>query len=558
MILNVEDFKVAIWRRMRCQKQKSAASGEALISYAIKQFTRSALNAPEKFKFNDTHDVQNKMENASRFLRELRWQLAIFLIALGLRVLLALSLECDWYGDSYHHWLISELTLLNGFHYSDFKPMPNMSIVWLPLYHYLTAFLIWTTGIHGLTIPHSINIILGSLSCILAYEIAGKIFASRWIGVVSGLILAFQPWYIGINVLGLTETASSFFILASLLFYVKGKTYGCAIFSALGMLTRYENWIFSAILFSLYVYDRKRLGFRSIAVYVIGVSSAAGLWCYWSLINTGGPLTWLHLEAEATRWCVELTVGLKREYWHLLHYFFTLTRMTCGLSVLAAAMALKNGVESRKLLFIAMSLFTIISVQYYFGMNLGEERFAVNIIPFVAILCSPTLSKIKSAGAKLKFNSNVILVLGLTSLTIVPMISQIWTFNANTYSIHHEMRAGAWLKQNYAYGTLICDSPAVIYYSGLNIKLFASSESLTWYGESRNETGLYEWFRAHNVQYLVWEEVPHSATWRIFPELSDAQTHKLGLLTFKIAYVDVGWEHDFGVPNIYIFEIAYA
>jgi len=67
--------------------------------------------------------------------------IVIFVSALVVRLWFMTYRGVDYYGDSYHHWLISYLTATNGYVYTDFKPN-TMNIVWLPLYHYANAFLI--------------------------------------------------------------------------------------------------------------------------------------------------------------------------------------------------------------------------------------------------------------------------------------------------------------------------------------------------------------------------------------------------------------------------------
>ena len=148
--------------------------------------------------------------------------IGVFTSSLVIRLLYMIYRGVDYYGDSYHHWLISYLTATNGYVYTDFKPK-TMNIVWLPLYHYVNAFFMNLTGIYDLTVPHALNLILGSLTCVLVYKITKQFCNRELLGIAAGSALALQPWFIDLNTLALTETLSSFLVVLSIYYYFEKK-----------------------------------------------------------------------------------------------------------------------------------------------------------------------------------------------------------------------------------------------------------------------------------------------------------------------------------------------
>jgi hypothetical protein len=57
----------------------------------------------------------------------------------------------------------------------------------------------------------------------------------------------------------------------------------------------------------------------------------------------------------------------------------------------------------------------------------------------------------------------------------------------------------------------------------------------------------------------VWNYVSYSASWQ-FDSVSGSHLN-LGsgedMYFFRLVYADTGWEHQYGVPNLYIYQIDY-
>jgi len=440
----------------------------------------------------------------------------------------------------------------NNFFYTDFKPK-TMNLVWLPLYHYLSAFFMKLTGLSDLTIPHFISIFSGSISCILVFEISKLIYKKDWLSFLAGLILAFQPWFIAINSLALTESLSIMLILASFYYYFKEKIVYCALVSTLGMLVRYENWLFFGLMFILALYEKK-LKIQNLLILLGGGILVVFSWSFWSFINTGNPLEWALLQAKMNEVAVSWVLGKTRNYWDLFHYYNMILEMTFGIFLISIIMAIKEKNKLVKTLFLTMMIFFFYrSFEYFLKMNLGEERFIITVLPFMAILSAPILDHEKWI-CKSKSKKKLFIGIGLLMLTIAPLMNQIWIFDKKSYTLHPEIRAGKWLKENYSNGKIVCDSPTTIYYSDLKPNLFISSIHIL---NELNEISLISYIRNKNIRYIVWLQTPYSNTWNIFNFLKDKESYRIENIEFKLVYADTGWEHDYGAPYVYIYEVIY-
>jgi len=138
-----------------------------------------------------------------------------------------------------------------------------------------------------------------------------------------------------------------------------------------------------------------------------------------------------------------------------------------------------------------------------------------------------------------------------------------------SYIYNPEMRAGIWLHNNYNGGVIACDLPTTIGYAypepspesflspAIVYEQFIKHDaSLRW---------LYLYFLEHKISYFVWYHVPYSASW----QLEEAQGSMLKLKQgsdsyyFKLAYSDTAqnpeyWEHQYGVPDLFIYRIEYG
>ncbi|MEM1588726.1 MAG: hypothetical protein QXL69_03535 [Candidatus Bathyarchaeia archaeon] len=446
-------------------------------------------------------------------------------------------MKIDYYGDSYHHWLISYLTIKNNWVYTDFKPN-TMNLVWLPLYHYLTAFLMNLTQTWDISILHWLNLILGSLTCLLTYILTLQLSNDNFLAFSVGLSLSIHPWFIELNVLGLTETLTVFLLILVLMFYFHFKLNSfLPILMGLLMLTRYEAWFFLSLL-TLFLQKKKKVFINCIYV----IASIFLIWCLWSYVNVSDPLAWFKMQKSMVKWDWLYTYG-RINLKGVIEYPKLIMKVTSNLFVLgliSGVLNFKN--KNLRLIFILTILYTIfLSIQFYLGNILLQPRHIIYLLPFTGILYAQLFLSKKSL-----INKAILLM-----IVFIPTITYGSMLTVKTEK-SIEIKVGESLKKIYDGGFIICDSPTVIYYSGIPPEKFYSTNNLFWYKDSWNKVELQNWFLNHNVKYIIWENTSYSATWWLFPELKENQILKFDSFTLKLIYSE-----ESNSLSIKIFKIYY-
>ena len=457
----------------------------------------------------------------------------------------------DYYGDSYHHWLISYLTATNSYIYTDFKPK-TMNLVWLPLYHYINAFLMNISGIYGLTVPHIVNIVAGSLTCILVYKMV-RLGLNRTLATAAGLSLAVQPWFIEINSWGITETLAALFIVSAIYFYLKGSPTYTTASTVLSMLTRYEGWVFASMLLLAAIIER-RWNKKEYVLYLVSCLSIVLGWSLWSYVNTSDFMAWYRLQSTMLRWDALFLGAQQRLDLHALTLYPRLALdMTSYVFLIGLAACVVKKPPRRNAIVLALfelAYILLISIQLSFGFALLHPRFLVYIFPITAILSFLILERIDIKKIPHILPKKIALSILMVILIAMPTVIQIDLFKPKSYLIEYEVDTGLELRRIYRGGNVICDSPAIIYYTQLDPRSFYSSNYLFWYGETWNKVELQEWLNEHHIVYLVWQNVSYSATWWLFPELAQGKSLRIDRIEFELRYMS-----STELSPIYVYEI---
>jgi len=497
-----------------------------------------------------------KVLNSSPILRFKKSSVAlvliVFLLALTMRMWHITSANyLDHNGDSYHHWLTSYLTATHGYRHTDFKGS-TLDIAWLPLYHYMIAILMNTFNVYSLDVQHAFNILLGSLTCVIVFAIARQ-SGSKGIAFAAGLALAIQPWFVDVTTLGVSEVAAVFLLTLGIMLFLRGKVTLAAIPVALAMLVRYEAWIFALTLLVIGAIQ-KRESHRHLTIYAMICAAVVVGWSLNSWTQTGQLFSWYTTQSATVKWDRLFTsdVGSVPEYARML------VEVTSGMFLLGVVVGLvRNDRNIRLLLSLELAYLLIIALQFLRGTVPFQVRFLSYIFPLTAVLSSNVagfVAKILRCPTKKTVLSFFILAV----VVVYPVYSQYWIVSPTVDQtkldghVAAELIAGQLLSRSYANGTVLSDSPTIIYYSHLDPAKFYSTSSLDWYSQAWNKSELAAWMRERHVKYLVWQNVSYSSTWWLFPELSHGSNLKLGDIMFNM----VAWTNsDFG--PIYVYEINY-
>jgi hypothetical protein len=465
----------------------------------------------------------------------------------------------DLWGDGIHFWLLSYLTAKHGFVYQDLKPI-GLQIIWLPLHPLITAATMWLTGNYSLQVIHALNVIYGTLVALGCYGVARVVYPKRvhW-AFAAGLGLVFNAWWIAFSSEGIVEPLLTLTVISMVYYWAKADMLKMAVFVFIAAFTKYEAWFMIAVLFVISLYQR-RFNRRTFAAYIFAAAIPVALWSFWSWAVAGNAFAWYGEQVNWLAWDVSFLPKIPSLVaWSI--YPSLIIAMTTGLFGLGVVIGVKRGGLTKWLALLSLTYLAFRSWGLAAGFTIANERFVALLIPFAYVLSVPALPKSLS-----KPKSRKIYCAGLLLLLLVPLASQIWVFQKIAYVNYPQVRAGLWLKDHYTGGTVVCDLPTVLGYAypNPNPEDFLSTaivhdgfvshhSSLTW---------LYQYVKSHGITYFVWNYVSYSASWQF--------DHGRGSMTnlgsgnssyfFKLVYADTErnhWEHAYGVPNLYIYQIDY-
>jgi hypothetical protein len=215
----------------------------------------------------------------------------------------------------------------------------------------------------------------------------------------------------------------------------------------------------------------------------------------------------------------------------------------------------KSDRDARLLISLEIIYLLVMVSQFFRGTVPFQVRFLSYLLPLTAALSCRSagfLSNLsKNLGRKRKLGSLILVV-----IVVFPLWNQFWIIAPTTDQtrldrhVAAELIAGQLLGKIYENGSVLCDSPAIIYYSNLDPGRFYSTSNLEWYRQTWNKSEFAVWMKERNVRYLIWQNVSYSASWWLFPELSSGRGLQLTELTFRtVAFIS----SDYG--PIYIYKI---
>ena len=105
------------------------------------------------------------------------------------------------------------------------------------------------------------NILVG-IMVILTYRLGIKIFESRIVGIIAGLLFCFEPMSIYWNNLLMSDTLASFLFIFSIYYFVSQKYYWSALMFGLAALARPTFFYLSPVLFFMYIFFHYNVLFK--------------------------------------------------------------------------------------------------------------------------------------------------------------------------------------------------------------------------------------------------------------------------------------------------------
>lgn len=477
------------------------------------------------------------------------------MIALGLRLYYFSQLPVDRLDDSYTRWLISTLTVRNGWVYSDIRPMPNLALVYLPLYQYVSALGMSLTANPSITAARYVSIIAGTATCVAVASVGRRLYASVYFGTLAGLFLAVQPWHIDFSVAGTEEALTGLLATAAFYFILTSQRTPAITTTALTALTGYEGWILltAGILAIILMKHRSTQQLRAPVLTLLASILA---WILWSAANTRNTFAWITTYLDLIGWVPTY------DFSTLLFYPTVAFVMTTTLFLFAIYMGFRNGKTGRIFALVLVIFLSVFTLGAPTGIEVSDIDRLVPLLPFMALALVPGLPRIQGTALRKATVVGILLI-----LLLLPYFAQIPIGPRKLFVISPEQRAADMLREQYSGGKIVTDSATVIYFSQIDPTLFLTFDHIMKFLETAGPDKLAEWFRSHQVSLLVWQNSTHSRAAELFPQLGAPHNYspnsvQIGRLLFVLVYEDSlaagNWEHDplyFGPPAIYLYRI---
>jgi Dolichyl-phosphate-mannose-protein mannosyltransferase len=210
----------------------------------------------------------------------------IFLVALFFRLLAYLLIPVDWNSDSYHHWLISYMTLRIGLSHGRLWDLLGCDYYWGMVPHLVQAFLLWGFRTSSIEIIRVFNVLLGSVNAVLVYKIV-SVYYRRENALWSGFSFAVFPVAVFFDSIGMQDTLALSLILASL-YSMRSNHFWSGVCLGLACHTRIEYTLVSVLILVGFIL-RERL-FTDSQPYILGWLVAWGIPSLHIYIQTGNPV----------------------------------------------------------------------------------------------------------------------------------------------------------------------------------------------------------------------------------------------------------------------------
>ena len=210
----------------------------------------------------------------------------VFLVALFFRLLAYLLIPVDWNSDSYHHWLISYMTLHIGVSQGRIWDLLGCDYYWGMVSHLVQSFLLWVFRTSSIYVIRVFNVLMGSVNAVLLYKIVSAYY-SRENAVWSGFAFAVFPVAVFFDSIGMQDTLALTLVLASL-YLMRSNHFWSGACLWLACHTRIEYTLVSVLILAGFIM-RERL-FTDSQPYILGWLVAWGIPSLHIYIQTGNPV----------------------------------------------------------------------------------------------------------------------------------------------------------------------------------------------------------------------------------------------------------------------------
>ncbi len=498
---------------------------------------------------------------STRHLKELLPLFVVLAVAFVLRLFYMTSLPLDRLEESYGRWLVDVLTIRNSWVYTGPALPFDPAVEWLPLFQYISMLVMYISGDFRIDPLRLTNLILSMVTVGLLYGMLWRVFKSRWQAFTAGLFLAFQPWNIDYSVTASDRILLGLLIVALTYSMFSGRIKLFSGLAILAALTAYEGWFVVALEIALGVWNKCWTLKRALAP-LLALIFTIGTWLLWNTEKAGQPSTFVLEYLQLIGYEFKLNPE------SLSFYIVLATAMTTGIFLigLTATLIRRTNVPRarlRTLAFLIAGYVAFYSLAHLVGFESGDlTGRIVPILPLIAASAAFVFPSIRFGRGR-QFALGIVLLVML----IVPYYAQISIGPKKAYVISPEERVGEKLRSLYLSGKIVCDLPAVIYFSRLDPSFFITSSNIPWHNGNYSADTLRLWLHANQVMYIVWENSTGSPISNILPALGgpmnyEPNSYRIGQVQFQLIYEDSlsagNWEHApeyDGPPSLFLYQV---
>jgi len=460
----------------------------------------------------------------------------------------------DYWGDAYHNWLISRLTLEHHWVYSDYK---GREVVWEPLFRYLSTLAMYLTGRADMLPGRLVSWVAGSLGCGATAALAARLTGSpRW-GQLAGLIQAVTPWHVAYSWMYMPETtASLIFTLILLLIVSERLPWGLPGLAGLGVLARHDVTVLLVLTTGWLLATRR---FRPAWLILGGVAAGMGGWCLWTWHVTGDPLWWLieRTSTSASDAAFWVKAGARPSP-SVFTLPLTVLQVFAPVLVIAAAAGygLRDGEWRRSvvagprglIVFLVLAFLPIIGVMQIRFFPYPDPRYLLETVSLMSVLAAVTIRFLPDAKARRAS------VWAAAVVAVLSLVVQVPGFAFRPYTIARERAAGEQLATVApAAGMLWVDAPVAIYHSGIAPDRFVSDEQMVPMARTNLPAALDAAFAAiaqRDIRLIYWDNVPYSLVPQIWPQMADGRPFEMRGVRFDPVYRYDSWVRAAGDPSL--------
>jgi len=429
----------------------------------------------------------------------------------------------DYWGDAYHSWMMSRLTIENHGILTDYK---GREVVWEPLFRYLSTAVMYLTGRDDMLPGRLTSLLASSLTCGVTTALTARLTGERRLGTFAGLTLALTPWHIVYGWMYMPEATAGLLVMLVLFELKVGRRHWSVLaLAALAALTRND----ATLVLILVAAWLAATGHRRQALAVAGgVIVGLSIWSAWTWYAAGDPLWWLIRRragstADAAFWA---RAGARPSIgpWTLP---LTLVQVYAPVLTLlaAAALGLRKPEWRRAMagqgrsfyVYLFLAFLPVIGVMQIRFFSYPDPRYLLVIVPLAACVTALAVGPFTEPRARRA------IVWGHGVVVVLSLLIQVPTFAFRPYTLIRDRVVGEYLRQAApAAGALWVDAPVAIYYSGLAPSRFRSSDQLAPARETAAEAldSAYAALAREPIVTIYWDMVPYTRVPLIWPEMA--------------------------------------